>query len=129
MIYTNNMNTTEKKWYYPYGCTSLHELNGGYYESWEDFAFKCNYRSNRNGFVHEWELYFRGSYVGEYKIQYYNRTRERFCYESLMKNLLIDFLYTKDWRFLEENKKEILMLCKDLWLYFGEVLRKTYKMY
>ena len=118
------MENTRK--YYPYGCTFLHETINWVYHAGA-FDFKCNWRSNRSGFVHEWELYFKNHYVWEDKIQYYNRTWERFSYESLMKNLFIDFLYTKDWRFLEENKEDIVKISNDLGLHFGEVFRKLYK--
>ena len=112
------MKNTENQGYYPYGCTFLKEIHNNYYKAWK-FEFACSSRSNRSGFVHEWNIYFWDSFYsqGFKKIQYYNRTRERFCFESLMKNLLYDFLSTKDWKFIEENKEDIRKLCKDLNFY------------
>lgn len=83
------------------------------------FDFKCNSRSNRSWFVHEGELYFNWEFYPEVteKIQYYNRTRERFTYESLLKNLVYDFLNNKDRNFIEKNKEDILKLAEDLELY------------
>lgn len=108
-------NTTQQEGYYPCGCTFLREIRNDYYKAWK-FEFECNWRSNRSGFVHEWDIYFDNSFYsqGHDKIQYYNRTRERFSYETLMENLLYNFLQNKDWKFIEENKDDIRKLCKDL---------------
>lgn len=109
------MKTIEKKGFYPYGCKFLIETYRNHFEAWK-FAFDCNWRSNRSGFVHEWELTFWENFYPSCssKIQYYNRTRERFWFESLIKNLFVDFLYSKDWRFREENKDDIMKLSNDL---------------
>lgn len=100
---------------YPYWCKFLVETKRNYYEAWK-FAFDCNYRSNRSGFVHEWKIYFWENYYDSWsaKIQYYNRTWERFCFESLIKNLFVDFLYSKNWDFWEQNKDDIVKLSNDL---------------
>ena len=118
----------EKNYYYPYGCKFLHEKRstsgGTVFEAWK-FEFECNWRSNRSGFVHEGSLYFDWSYypVQENKIQYYNRTWERFSYESLIKDLFLDFVYRKDRRFLEENKGDIIKISEDLDLNFWKVFK------
>lgn len=113
----------EKRYYYPYGCTTLHEIHG-WFEAGK-FYFQCNSRGNRSGFVHEWKLYYDGSFypVQENKIQYYNRTWERFTYESLLQDLFVDFLYSKDWKFWEENKDDIAAISKDLNLNLGKIFR------
>lgn len=117
----------ETKKIYPYGCKLLGEIYEGRFEA-QKFSFSCRWRGNRSWFVHEWEIYFENRFypVGSYKIQYYNRTRERFSYESLMRNLFINYLYGKDWRFWDENREEIVALgndldCYNLWTVFKKV--------
>ena len=118
---------TERK-YYPYGCITLYRerstRNGSVFKAWK-FEFECFWKSNRSGFVHEWDLYYNGSFYPDqsYKIQYYNRTWERFEYESLIKNLFIDFLYKQDRKFIEENQEDILAIAEDLQLNFWKVFR------
>lgn len=114
------------KWYYPYWCTFLCEIHNNYYKAWE-FEFSCSSRYNRSWFVHECKLYFWDSYCCQWftKRQYYNRTRERFCFESVIQDCFIEFCMSKDWKFLEENKKDIAKLAKDLDLnYYFKFLNK-----
>jgi len=108
----------------PYWCNFLTETKNWTFTYWK-FEFCCKSRSNRSWFVHEWVLYFDGSFypVQSSKIQYYNRTRERFCFESLIKDLFIDFLYTKERSFLEKNQDDIAKISDDLWLNFGKVFK------
>lgn len=46
--------------------------------------FECSTRDNRSGFVHEATLFIDGDRIGSASIQYYNRTWERFTYQSVM---------------------------------------------
>ena len=50
-----------------------------------EYTFINSSRGNRSGFVHETELYQNDRLIGKYKIQYYNRTWERYQYQSVMK--------------------------------------------
>ena len=49
-----------------------------------EYMFINHSRSNRSGFVHETELYKNDRLIGEYKIQYYNRTWECYQFQSVM---------------------------------------------
>lgn len=53
-----------------------------------EYEFVNSSRGNRSGFVHEATLFRNGSYEGEAKIQYYNRTWECYTYQSVMKRLV-----------------------------------------
>ena len=101
--------------YHPYGCSFLAEIYRNHFRAWK-FDFECSYRNNRSWFVHECNLYFDGSYYSNWfsKAQYYNRTWERWCYESVIKDAFIDFCLSKWWDFIEENKNDIKKICKDL---------------
>lgn len=93
------------------------------------FDFYCDSRKNRSGFVHEWKLYYwnYSCPVETGKIQYYNRTWESFCYQTLLKKLFFNFLETQDRAFLEENKDDIQKIYEDLsngGTYYFKVLRK-----
>ena len=68
------------------------KLNEGK-ENEKDFTFICAYRSNRSGFVHECELKI-GAQTFESKCQYYNRTWERYTYQTVMFSALS---YYKDY--------------------------------
>lgn len=52
-----------------------------------DYTFICRWRSNRSGFVHEVELFNINDYcLSTAKAQYYNRTWERYEYQSCMQS-------------------------------------------
>lgn len=53
-----------------------------------EYTFINHSRSNRSGFVHETELYQNDRLIGEYKIQYYNRTWEVYQYQSVMRGVI-----------------------------------------
>lgn len=61
------------------------------------YEFINSFRGNRSGFVHETTLYRNGKWYGENKIQYYNRTWERYEYQSVMRGCVS--------KLLEECKK------------------------
>lgn len=48
------------------------------------FEFLVNSRGNRSGFVHECELYMNGEQISRHKCQYYNRTWERYRFQTVM---------------------------------------------
>lgn len=50
-----------------------------------EYMFINHFRGNRSGFVHETELFKNDRFIGENKIQYYNRTWECYAYQSVMK--------------------------------------------
>ena len=58
------------------------EINGN------EYMFINSFRGNRSGFVHETELQRDGFLLGKAKIQYYNRTWERYTYQSVMKKIV-----------------------------------------
>ena len=53
-----------------------------------EYMFINHSRSNRSGFVHETELYQNDRLIGEYHIQYYNRTWECYQYQSVMRGVV-----------------------------------------
>jgi hypothetical protein len=53
-----------------------------------EYTFINHSRSNRSGFVHETELYRNDRLIGEYKIQYYNRTWECYQFQSVMRGVI-----------------------------------------
>lgn len=103
-----------RKWY-PYGCTYLWEIYRNCFQGWK-FKFLCSYRNNRSWFVHECELYIDDSYYPVYstKRQYYNRTWERRCYESVIQDAFIEYIMSQGRWFIEENKNDIKKIARDL---------------
>lgn len=63
-------------------ATVKHTINGNEYE------FINSTRRNRSGFVHETALYKNGEFIGEHKVQYYNRTWESYQYQTVMKGAI-----------------------------------------
>lgn len=60
----------------------IRKLSNGY-------QFVNNSRGNRSGFVHETTLFNNnGLEVGNYKVQYYNRTWECYQFQTVMKNCI-----------------------------------------
>lgn len=49
-----------------------------------EFTFYVNSRGNRSGFVHECELDMNGEHISAAKRQYYNRTWEKYRFQSVM---------------------------------------------
>lgn len=58
----------------------------------KEYMFINSFRGNRSGFVHETELYCNDFFMGRKKIQYYNRTWECYCYQTVMKSVVCDLL-------------------------------------
>jgi len=71
-----------------------------------EYEFVNSYRSNRSGFVHETKLYKNGSLIGEAKVQYYNRTWESYCYQSVMKRCVYALLDAEFADFREAYKRK-----------------------
>lgn len=69
----------------------------------KEYMFVNSFRGNRSGFVHETELFCNGFLIGRNKIQYYNRTWERYAYQSVMMGLVRELM--------EEIKKDY----EDFW--------------
>ena len=56
------------------------------------FTFVCESKSNRSGFKHECTMFDENNReLGFSKIQYYNRTRERFAFEKVIDDCIRDF--------------------------------------
>jgi hypothetical protein len=93
----------------------IKKVNGNNYQ------FQNNFRKNYSGFVHETVLFRNGEYVGENKIQYYNRTWEVYTHQSVMKGLIRNVMdafmeeYISNWKEfhnikrLTAQKKEVMM--------------------
>lgn len=56
----------------------------------------CDTLSTRNGFKHEASLILNGYDIDKVKINYLNRTWERFTYDSVIKKLAEDSKYLED---------------------------------
>ena len=66
----------------------------------KEYNFLCNWRKNRSGFVHEVELKNADGWtLSNFKVQYYNRTWERYRYQSAMSGCVSA---------LESDRKELL---------------------
>lgn len=65
-----------------------------------EYIFYNSFRGNRSGFVHESELIRNMEVIGRNKVQYYNRTWERYTYQTVMKGLVRNIMD----RTLEEYK-------------------------
>jgi hypothetical protein len=77
----------------------IRKLSNGY-------QFVNNSRGNRSGFVHETTLFNNnGLEVGNYKIQYYNRTWECYQFQTVMKNCIS--------KIIEEKKDNFIRLAKE----------------
>lgn len=53
-----------------------------------EYMFINHSYDNRSGFVHKTELYQNDRLIGEYKIQYYNRTWECYQFQSVMRGVV-----------------------------------------
>ena len=53
-----------------------------------EYTFINHSFGNRSGFVHKTELYQNDKLIGEYKIQYYNRTWECYQFQSVMRGVI-----------------------------------------
>lgn len=66
---------------------------------------------NRTGFAHKSELFSEGCCLGKARRQYYNRTWERYTFESVMKDICRDLMeeskrtYKEEWKRLHDYKK------------------------
>lgn len=58
----------------------------------KEYMFVNSFRGNRSGFVHETELFCNDFLIGRNKIQYYNRTWERYTYQSVMIGLVRELM-------------------------------------
>ncbi len=56
-----------------------------------NWYIECSSRSNRSGFVHEAKLYREHDLISEVKCQYYNRTWERYRFESAIGAVLYQY--------------------------------------
>ena len=78
----------------------IRELSNG-------FKFVNNSRGNRSGFVHETTLFNNnGVEIGNYKIQYYNRTWECYQYQTVMKNCIYDIIEKRKNNFIRLSKEK-----------------------
>ena len=57
-----------------------------------DVTFVCSSRGTRNGFAHDCELYIDERFISEAHCYYYNRTWERYQYQTAMKNAVAEVL-------------------------------------
>lgn len=57
-----------------------------------EYIFINSFRANRSGFVHESELLKNNWSMGAHKVQYYNRTWERYTYQTVMMGLIHNLL-------------------------------------
>ena len=77
-----------------------------------EYMFINRFRGNRSGFVHETELFKNDRLIGSNKVQYYNRTWERYTYQTVMKGcvqkLMDEYENAHDtaWK-LEHNVKRL----------------------
>jgi len=54
----------------------------------ESTTVKCKTWSSRNGFLHTAELYQNGSRTHKAQVKYYNRTWEKYQYQTVIRNVL-----------------------------------------
>ena len=71
-----------------------------------EYMFINHSRGNRSGFVHETELYRNGVLLGEYKIQYYNRTWECYQFQSVMRGV-VNTIIGEEFEAFKTNWKRI----------------------
>jgi hypothetical protein len=71
-----------------------------------EYTFINHSRSNRSGFVHETELYKNDVLIGEYKIQYYNRTWECYQFQSVMRSAINTLLSEEFEAFKDAYKRQ-----------------------
>ena len=83
-----------------------------------EFTFVLNSRSNRSGFVHECELFCGYKKIAQDKAQYYNRTWERYRYQTVMlhavnnaindarEDIIDEQKRLNGWKQLSKNRKE-----------------------
>ena len=84
-----------------------HTVNGN------EYKFINSVRGNRSGFVHETQLFKNDEFIGENKVQYYNRTWEVYQYQTVMKGAI---------RILQDAEFETF---KNSWKYQHNVKRLT----
>lgn len=78
----------------------IRKLSNGY-------QFVNNSRGNRSGFVHETTLLNNnGLEVGNYKIQYYNRTWECYQYQSVMQSCIHNIIEKRKENFIRLSKEK-----------------------
>ena len=69
-----------------------------------EFTFVVNSRSNRSGFVHECKLFLNDRELSEQKIQYYNRTWERYRFQSVMHSCICDAVEQEKQKIIDREK-------------------------
>ena len=69
------------------------------------FEFDCTSYGNRSGFAHKVNCYNNGLF--EYRVQYYNRTWERFQFESAIYGIVGKMLKAAE-KSCYENAREVL---------------------
>ena len=76
-------------------------------ENDNNFQFVCNSRSTRNGFAHDCNLLIDGIEKTDAHCYYYNRTWERWCYQSVcleaINNLIDEYIERKKTLFMEDR--------------------------
>lgn len=75
------------------------EING------KSFTILCDYWETRNSWGHKAELYEDFNKIKSYKVRYYNRTWERYTFQSVIKACIYSAL--------EELKEELKALYKE----------------
>jgi hypothetical protein len=71
----------------------------------------CDSYGNRSGFVHYASLYYGDNKMLEHKVQYYNRTREAYTYQTVLYWVVREFLFN-NWSIYEKNR-EVLQKIKE----------------
>jgi len=72
----------------------------------EKFNIVCNTADTKSGFKHVATLHRNGFSIASTKICYYNRTWERFTYESILNKIIADnFEGTEKQKYLDVVKK------------------------
>ncbi len=79
--------------------TFKREING------KNFTIFCDYWETRNSWGHEAALYVDSKKIKSYKIRYYNRTWERYTFQSIINACIYSVL--------EELKEELKALYKE----------------
>ena len=78
-------------------------------------TFVNRWESRRNGFSHESEVFFEGHFIAKNRVNYTNRTWERYTYQTTMRGAIYDLM---------ERQKQAL---KDLYKRENNLARLTAK--
>lgn len=72
-----------------------------------EFEFFCYFKSTRNGFAHDCDLFIDGRRFTSAKINYLNRTWERYEYQSVMKKAVNQVIGSSEEWAKFETKSEL----------------------